>query len=162
MKKAQIKCSLSLIFTLLALGSLIFSGCSENKSNSNVDPTLTDLYSKVFSQSCISCHVPGQSAYDLNGVTIDFTSKDLAYQTLVSKTVSGTSSTGTCGSAYEVVPGSETQSYLVAVLISSYSTDNFAGISGCTPYAGHHENSYLTDEAKSALVQWVQNGANND
>ncbi|MCB0356488.1 MAG: hypothetical protein KDD40_05745, partial [Bdellovibrionales bacterium] len=59
---------------ILLLGSLVLISCSEKKDNSS-EVTFTSLYTNLFSQNCASCHVEGQQAYDIDGVTLDFSTQ---------------------------------------------------------------------------------------
>ena len=147
--------------SLSVVGVLLVANCGKSSSGPDttaVSPTLTSLYSNVFSQNCIVCHVPGGAS---NGSTLDFSSITTAYQTLLSAHVSGTSTAGACASVRIVTPSHPETSYLEAVLDASYAKANFVQ-TGCTPYAVHLQNTNLSSAELSALSAWISNGAANN
>ena len=123
--------------------------------------TFGSVYVALKSNNCTECHVPGGAA-TVAGAQLDFTTQSTAYTTLLSKSVSATSSIGTCGSAKIVTAGDVSKSYLAAVLISSYSTSNFAGVTGCTPYSAHLTDTNMSAAEKTSVTDWIKNGALNN
>lgn len=144
--------------------AVLTTSCTKDANITVVAPTYSSLYSNVFyngNTGCVSCHAPGESAYDTDNVGIDFTSSSNGYSTLVGPDVMGNTSVGTCSAVELVDPGSPTSSYLAAVLISSYNSGN-VGKSGCTPYNVHLSDQNLSTEELSALEEWITNGAQNN
>ncbi len=142
------------------LASLLLSvGCTKKKDDG---VPFTTVYTDTLSTACLECHRPGGAATQTYGVELNFTSQATAYQTLTSLNVTGSSSTGICGGIRIVTPSSVEQSYLAGVLIESYHVNNFAGVSGCTPYSLHLSDQSLTDAEQSAIVSWIQHGALNN
>lgn len=163
-KRERIRRFLFSACALVSLGSLALSGCAK-KEDEFQEGTFSSVYHNTLKGTCISCHVPGGAAYDISGVPLDFSSKETAYQTLLSKDVSGQSSSASpCGGkGIRIVnPNHPSDSYLVGVLIADYAINNFAGVSGCLPYAGHLYDTHLSTSEKSSLIKWIQGGAQND
>lgn len=145
-----------LLAVMMASGFLVSCSKDPGTSSTEVSPTFTSLYTNVFgSLTCVNCHQPGGSAYTDGVNTLDFTSSSAAYNGLLA-TVQSPSNPSQCGSVKRVLSGSPTSSYLLGTLFSDYNIDDFAGSSGCRPYA-HTIN--LGASTKNAIVQWIQNGA---
>ncbi len=149
------------IFGLVLGVLLVFSGCSK-KTDSPAVGTFGYVYQNTLKTACIECHVPSGAAYASHGVQLDFSTQDTAYSTLLAKNVTGSSSTGTCSGIRIVSPSTPASSYLAGVLISSYHISNFAGVSGCTPYANHLSDQNLSAEEQTSLIEWIQGGALNN
>lgn len=155
-------------FARLALMAAFVTGvvrCSSKKSDgscsSSVPATMTGLYTSVFSQACINCHVPSKSAALAGNSNVDFSSQSAAYSTLVGTFVTGTTGSTTCSSVRLVNGSDPSTSYLAAVLLPQYNHTNFAGTS-CTPYTEHLQSMNLCDSEKNALIAWIQSGAPNN
>jgi hypothetical protein len=141
-------------FGMVAIGTLVLANCTKP---SDTTTQFTAVYQALSSNNCISCHTPsGAAAASL--VQLDFTTEALAYSTLTTKTVSGTSSSGICGGVPIVVAGNSANSYLAAVLIASYAHSNFYK-SGCTPYSGHLSDTNISATEQQTILNWIQNGA---
>jgi hypothetical protein len=140
--------------------ALLLSACG--KSTESTSGTFTQVYTNTLSRACIECHKPGTAATDQDGVTLNFSTQATAFSTLLESTVRGASSTGTCGSVKIVTAGSVENSYLAGVLFTDYHKDNFAGVSGCTPYAVHLQNQNLSASEKTTILDWIRNGALNN
>jgi hypothetical protein len=171
------------LFPFLILGALISSslvGCSrwpssalrESTSPADFpvstsgpqaldDGTFTNVYQNTLKTACIQCHVPGGAPTN-DGVKLDFTDQNTAYQTLMGSNVSGQISVGSCGGIKIVNPGNPASSYLAGVLFSEYNTDNFAGVSTCKPYTAHLTDQNLSADEKTAIISWIQSGAPNN
>ncbi len=139
---------------------LAVTGCSQLQS----DSTFTAIYKNTIegSAECISCHSPTGSATALDGVQLDFSTQSQAYLTLTSKKVNGATARGTCGSVSIVSSGSPESSYLMGILFSDYGTNDFAGVSGCLPVTTHYSILNLTSSEKTAISQWISEGALNN
>lgn len=152
-----------IVCSLIALSfTLVINGCSSDNSSSDTTPTFSGLYSNVFSQDCMDCHSPGGQA-QVDGIPLDFSTKTLAYQTLTESSVSG-SNAGDCGGVTIIGDSAET-SYILGVHSESYRQNDFAGVVGCTPYAGHIEDSNISsliDPYLNDLVSWINAGALNN
>ena len=153
---------------LLSLSTaLLLHGCGSKDSSSTTaaSGTFTNVYTTVLSTACIECHKPTGAATLQDNVKIDFSTQALAYSTLVtgSPTVHGASSVGTCANAKLVTPSTVATSYLAGTLFSTYDVNNFAQISGCTPYAGHLAMTLgITTDQQTSITTWIQNGAQNN
>jgi len=134
------------------------SACSELTLGT---PSFSEVYSTLESAGCADCHSPGASGF-LAGAQIDLSTQAQAYFTLTTKTVTGTTSIGSCSGVSIVSAGAPERSYLAAVLIPSFQTDDFADVSGCTPLNTHTEEQYLTSSQQSKVEKWIAGGANND
>lgn len=158
LKKICFSCITFVVFFMIAA---ILSSCGNNTANdaTTTSGSFSSIYTTTISTACINCHVTGGSS---NGSQLDFSSKALAYSTLTTKHVTGGSSVGTCGSASIVLAGSPSTSYLAAVLVSGYSSSNFAGISGCQPYSTHLIDQNLSTAEKNSIIAWIQGGALNN
>ncbi len=156
-----------LLFVTATLSfSFLLVDCGGSNSNTTqsavvVTASFASIYSGILSQSCAQCHVPGAPAHDLNGVVLNFSSASAAYSTLKSSNVSGMSSTGTCGGIH-IIGSDSSHSYLAGVLFADYNTNNFAGVSGCQPYANHISDQHITSAQEAAIVQWINAGAPNN
>lgn len=146
----------------LVVAGLILAlwSCSEDTKPNSTDTTkFTSIYTNIIRfHNCHSCHAPGGSAYDTDGVQLNFSTEDLAHSTLTTKFVTGNTSVGTCG-AVRIVNTSPQTSFLAGVLFSEYNTANFAGVTGCTPYSVHLSDQNLSTSEKDAIVTWINNGA---
>ena len=134
-------------------------GCGHGDSSEPTPGTFTYIYSKTLRTACVECHVSGGAQ---NGVNFDFSTQALAYQSFSGSTAQGSSSIGTCGGIKNVNPGSAATSYLLGVINAAYHTNNFAGVGGCTPYAGHLSDQHLTSAEQDSIVTWITNGALNN
>lgn len=152
--------AIALAVALPAALGLLLNGCS--KSEGPKSGTFGNVYANTLSTTCRSCHQPGGTAYASYNVLLDFSSQNNAYSTLLNRTVSGSSSVGTCGGIRIVSPSAPTSSYLAAVTVSSYSTSNFAGVSGCTPLNSHLTAYPLSSSEQTSLIAWINAGAPND
>lgn len=122
--------------------------------------TFSNVYSNTL-KSCAQCH-DGTDASVENG-TVDFSSQALAYETLLAGTVSGITAAGTCAGVKLVDAGSPSTSYLLAVLFADYASGTgFAGDGDCVPYATHLEDQNVSASEKASMVQWIQDGAQNN
>lgn len=140
----------------------ILSGCGQLATPTATSGTFTSIYTSTLSKTtCVSCHEPGGSGY-ANGVTLDFSTQALAYQTLTSATVSNPSEKTNCSGVKIVYPSNASKSYLAAVLFSDYNANNFAGVSGCQPYTVHLQNLSLSADEKTSILNWINNGALNN
>jgi hypothetical protein len=145
----------------LAVAGLILAlwSCSESKTT---DPNkFSSIYPNIIRfHNCHSCHAPGGQVYDnpTDPVELNFSTEDLAYSTLTSKTVAGPTSKGTCG-GIKIVNTTPQTSFLAGVLFSDYNAANFGGVSGCTPYSVHLSDQNLSTSERDAIVTWINNGA---
>lgn len=145
---------------LILLSSLLYQGCGNKSSTDNaVSATYSSLYSNVFSQSCVQCHQPGGSA-EGNGAEVDFSSQSRGYSSLTTGTVKGVEAGSNCSGINIVSEGSATTSYMVGLLVSSENGRVYG--SNCTAIRTHIEANYLSSEAANALIQWVNEGAQNN
>jgi hypothetical protein len=146
-------------FISFCLILVICFSCS-NDDTTTSDSRFTTLYNDLFSPDCKNCHKPGADAYANFGVTLDFSTQDTAHSTLTSLKVQATNADPDCNGAVDlVVTGVPEKSYLAAVLISSYLTDDFAGVSGCTPF--HSTTLSISSEEQSSIETWILEGATN-
>ncbi|MGK5083388.1 hypothetical protein WDW37_08775 [Bdellovibrionota bacterium FG-1] len=151
------------LFLILGLALLMMScGQVASVTPDPVTANFSSIYSHLFKTACIECHVPTGAATVAKGVQLDFTTQALAYATLTSGSVAAIDSVGKCPSVKLVVTGQVASSYLAGVLIQDYFKDNFAGVTGCTPYNVHLSDQNLTADEKTAIVSWIQNGAKDD
>ncbi len=131
---------------------LTLSGCTPNTEST----TFKTVYNDVLSQSCVTCHSPGGQGSQ-NGATLDFTDQTTSYRTIFSN-VSGASSSG-CTGFKNIVAGSPSTSYLLAVEDSSYNTTS----GSCTPITTHLNSIGVISAGKQAeIVSWVNAGALNN
>ncbi|MCB9025054.1 MAG: hypothetical protein H6625_01945 [Bdellovibrionaceae bacterium] len=149
-----------LLFVLLSVSFLLVN-CSEKNASTSATPSFTNIYNNVLSQSCVGCHAPGGDAYDNDGVLLNFSTQTTSYSSLTSLNVTGASSIGTCG-GIPIVGNTPETSYLVGVLFDDYHQNNFAGVSGCTPYSVHLSNQNLSASEKSEIINWITAGASNN
>lgn len=152
--------AIALAMALPAALGLLLNGCSQSEGPKS--GTFGNVYANTLSTTCRSCHQPGGTAYSSYNVLLDFSSQNNAYSTLLGRTVSGTSSVGTCGGIRIVSPSAPTSSYLAAVTVSSYNTSNFAGVNGCTPLNSHLTAYPLSASEQTSLIAWINAGAAND
>jgi hypothetical protein len=139
--------------SILAVTMVFLVSCSKPDDSSQ----FTAVYQTLNSNNCIGCH-SSTGAATAAGVQLDFSSQALAYATLTTKTVTGTSSSGICAGVPIIVAGNASSSYLVAVLIASAAHTNFYK-SGCTPYNGHLSDTNISPADQQAIMNWIQNGA---
>ncbi len=148
---------------LLAL-PIILTHCNPKDSlkTSNIQPSFSSIYENVLSKNCVGCHEP-QGMGTVQGAQIDFSSKAIAYQTLTSSYSSGTASnsSGQCSSVPLVSAGHPESSYMLATLFTDYHHSNF-GINGCTPHSPSAHGATVDSSEKDAIVNWIQNGAQNN
>lgn len=145
----------------LALLGFLSTACQNNKDEA-ATVTFTQVYTQTLSGTfCKNCHIPGGSAWT-NGVRLDFSTKATAFNTLMSVLPTGSSSIHTCGQVAMVSAGSPSLSYLAGVVVNSYNTPNFAGVTGCTPINDHVVSAYASPAEQTAILTWIQNGAKND
>jgi hypothetical protein len=135
--------------------------CGKTPTSTPASGTFGSVYSTFNSAGCAECHAPSVSASAAHGSSLDLSSQSAAYSTLVGTKVTATDSTSTCGNVSLVVAGNPSQSYLAAVLFSSYNTANFVE-SGCTPYNAHLSDQHLTSDEQTSIISWIQNGAQNN
>lgn len=146
------------IAPLVAVGFiLVVIRCSKS---STTPGTFTDVYTNSLS-TCTQCHVSTITAAQ-DGAALDFSTQTNAYNSLMNHVVSGSVAKGTCGSVELVVPSTPANSYLLAVLFTDYNTNFASHNSGCTPYAAHLQDQHLSSAEESSMVQWIQNGAQNN
>lgn len=124
--------------------------------------TFQDVYTNTFKKSCMECHVPTGSATVDYHAKLDFSTSDLAYQTLTTSTVSGITSSTICAGVKIVAANDPTNSYLMGVLFRDYYKTDFGGKSGCTPNNVHLESINVTDTEKSSIQTWINAGALNN
>ncbi len=161
-KTATLRQALSWTLPTLVLASatLLLTNCSKTADTSQPG-TFTSVYNQVLNQStCVSCHSAG-GAGPQAGTSLDFTSKDSAYNTLTTKYASGLAAGNACGSVRIIAAGNPQNSYFMGTLFSDYRRNNFAGATGCMP-ADHTQTVNLTADEKSSITQWIQNGAQNN
>ncbi len=148
----------ALLTTLCIGATLALSNCGKKDETST---TFATVYTETLSTSCVACHdTPGSGAQ--NGAGLNFSSQALAYSTLTAGNVTATTSVGTCGSVRLVVASSPSTSYLLGTIIQGYSSSSFAGVTNCTPYAGHFSSLNLSSTQQNNLVSWIQGGAQNN
>ena len=157
----RIKDLFSLFLALFMAIILVNCGGDKDESTDDtVQPTFSSLYNKVFVSACVSCHAPGESAYDTDGVIIDFRTAAQAYTDLTTRSSTGPGS-GVCnGTAY--IAADAADSYLAAVVVEDVATSFNVG--GCTtPLATHYNGLTSLSAAEiNALSQWINNGAQNN
>lgn len=153
---------LSLALLLLAAPFLLTQCGKITTTTTPTSGTFASVYSILLSNNCNECHIPTGAATTNNHVTLNFTSATTAYTTLTQNSVTGASSTGTCGTVKIVSAGSLSKSYLIGVLVQSYNISNFAGVTGCTPYSTHLQDTHLSSSDQTSLTTWIQNGALNN
>ncbi|MBF0314051.1 MAG: hypothetical protein HQK50_03305 [Oligoflexia bacterium] len=152
------KLSLVLLFVSMATLFLTLSGCGEKGPNTAGSSRFTGLYENTIKPNCASCHVPSGEVYREGKVLLDFSTKSSAYNTLTSKLSVSPSAQYCEGIAY-VTAGDPNSSYLAAILIESYSSVNFAGKVNCVPYNIHLMDQQLSEEEKSNIIAWINEGA---
>ncbi len=110
------------------------------------------------------CHIPTGAATVNSGVRVDFTSQVTAYTTLTgTSSVQGAVSKGNCSTVKLGVASSPSTSYLTGALFSDYTKNNFAGVTGCTPYYSAHVSSFnISDSQESSITSWMKSGALNN
>ena len=154
-----------IILYFAAIILLILPSCDSNKTTSNKDiqNTFSSIYINVLSKNCVACHEPQGSATLNSQTTIDFSSKNLSYQSLVNGTSVGFSAniSGQCNNVPLVSPHTPNDSYLLATLSSNYNHSNFYK-NGCSPYSPNAHAATISSDEFSALVSWIQNGALNN
>lgn len=149
---------------ILQISLLLFwAGCSskdDSKTSSTSESKFSQLYKSLFGNySCKQCHIPGGQAYDIQASELNFSSKELAYSTLMNKSALSTSASFCEGISY-VHPGNPQLSYLVPVLIEEYNHLDFAGKENCQPLTTHNDFNNVTAVEKKLLLEWIQEGAN--
>lgn len=142
----------------------LLTRCGQQSTTTTVSGTFTDVYTNTLSTDCVSCHNPTNGAATLdNNTTIDFSSQSQAYTTLTAGVVAGMVKAPTCGGLQLVVASNPTNSYVLATMFSTYNTANFAGKNGCTPYNhANYGNFNLSAAEQTSIVNWIQNGAQNN
>jgi hypothetical protein len=139
---------------------ILLSGCGK-ESTTPAAGTFGNVYTVTLRTACANCHAPG-GLPTTQGCTLDFSSQAQAYSTLTGGTVAGSGEPTACLGLKYVVAGDPSSSYLVGVLNSTYHVNNFAGHSGCLPYATHLQDQNLTADEQSSIVSWIQGGAQNN
>jgi hypothetical protein len=148
----------------LLLSFLVF-GCSDNNK---VEPTLTSLWDNEFNGCGVICHSPNAS--DGTELGPDLTTKDNFYNNLVGKNVFNdypnwaSRRVGNCDNVNFITPGNADQSTLTSTLIESYSV-SLADSQMCdTTFSVHADiGNDISDKAtQDALVEWINNGAQNN
>jgi hypothetical protein len=122
--------------------------------------TFTDIYNGILQPNCASCHNPTDGTANQNGVTLDFSSQPAAFQTLTQNTVTAGDFRDNCSGVKIVVAQDVPDSYLMAVLWSSYTKTGFVN-PNCTPYAGHQDNLGLSADDQNEIITWINAGAPN-
>ncbi len=141
---------------------LIFTRCGSSPDPEPASGTFSNVYKTFQKKGCTECHTPGGAGFTA-GSQLNLSSQATAYTSLTTLNVTATASVGTCGTVKLVSSGQPNQSYLTAVLLDSYNTSNFGGVTGCSPFNGHLTSSYTySDAEKTSLVDWITNGAKND
>jgi hypothetical protein len=154
---AKVVTRVALLATLSVGTATLLSNCG--KKDESTSATFSTVYTETLSTACIVCHeVPGSGTQ--NGASLNFSSKALAYSTLTTGNVTATDAVGACGTVKLVTASSPSTSYLLGTIIESYRSDNFAGVTNCTP--NRHETLNLSSTQQSNLVSWVQGGAQNN
>lgn len=147
--------------TLLSAILMFASGCGDQSSNTSITSNFSSIYSNLLSTDCMSCHVPGGVATS-DGANFDLSTEDTAYSTLTSNTFGGTSSSG-CGTVSLVDAGSASTSGLMAILFDDITnSDGGFVLISCTPYSVHHSDQNISDEERTAITDWINNGAADD
>lgn len=144
----------SVVMALAAAATLVMSGCAKTAEESTAT-TFTEVYNASFSVTCVNCHTPGGSS----NTTLDFSSADTAYATLVGVAVSGPSSISTCGGVKRVAAGDATNSYLMGMLFTQDNRNNFGGSTNCQPPTNHRNFSNLSDAERTSIAAWINAGA---
>ena len=146
----------------LLLSFMVF-GCGDSNK---VEPTLTSLWDNELKDCGLNCHSPDASDGTENGP--DLTTKDNFYNNLVGKNVINDYPSwvrgGNCDSVNFITAGNANQSTVTASLIQSYS-DNLGAAENCVTSFNEHvdKNVSITDQAtQDALVEWINNGAQNN
>ncbi len=150
---------------LLALAaSLLLTRCGSEKDNNTdtLEPTFSSIYTNVLVSNCASCHVPGEAAYDTNGVLIDLTSKTTAYNTISSGVVTATTADANCDGDDYITAGNANASYFAAVVDTGINPTFNAN--GCTAPTNTHVNGLtsLTADEEDAIASWINQGAANN
>lgn len=153
-----------ILLSVFTAGLLVLSSCGPQPETSTTPAsgTFGSVYASFRSNNCIDCHSPGGAAYANNGVQLDFSTQANAYTTLIAKNVTGATSASICAGVKIVASANPSNSYLEAVLNQSYYRTNFAGVSGCTPYNVHLQDTHLTTSELTSLTSWIQSGAANN
>ncbi len=153
-----------LAMSCLSIAALV--GCGSSSSNTDttaIPQTFTGVYTNVFSTACVQCHTGASGSADTSpySSTLDFTNATNAYNTLVGTgvpvQVMGTASSG-CHASDIVAPGNPSASYLAAVLFADYK----ASWTACSPYAAHLQDQNLSAAEETAIIGWIQAGAQNN
>ncbi|MBF0362827.1 MAG: hypothetical protein HQK49_17545 [Oligoflexia bacterium] len=145
-----------ILFISIVCFFFVIVSCSDKKEPP--ESRFTTLYNGTFKPNCLSCHAPGNDVYDNSGVKLDFTTKELAYSTLTTKN-SASPSNQYCRDIPYASARDVNNSYLLAVLISTYNTTNYASKVNCVPYNVHLLDQNLSQTEKDSIVAWINEGA---
>ena len=129
--------------------------------------TFTSVYEDYF-DGCANCHAPGApgATSDIEK-TLDFSSRDSAYDSIMSTASGLVGNQEACNGVSFVVPGNSSSSLIVAVVdedirqgfdLSSNPDCNVDSISDMTVKMGFQPDSSFLNNLKS----WVDKGALND
>ena len=146
---------------VLALTIIAFAiGCQKKEDEGT---TFSTIYAQTLGKTsgCANCHAPGGSGTN-QGAQLDFSTQALAYSTLTSKKVTGSSKSSTCGTVNIVTAGSPSNSYLAGAVVGSHNVNNFAGVSDCQPITDHINGNYASASEQEAIISWIQSGAKNN
>lgn len=176
MKRLNVFSAITTPFFLSALVfvAALYQGCGQGPTeqdqsaemlapmSTQLTPTYSSLYANIFSQVCTQCHYPGGSAM-LDGVEVDFSSAATGFTTLTGGTVKGIQGGPGCSGIRLVKAGAHTESYAIGLLVESESGRDYnPGPEVCIPPVFHVEGGFLSLEGAQALIQWVNEGAQNN
>jgi hypothetical protein len=152
----------------LLLSTFMF-GCGGGGSDGqSVEPTFTSLWDHLFSGCGVNCHGPDSS--DGTQFGPDLTSMNTFLDHTVKLNVNNnfpdwaSVKTGDCNDVNFITPSNADQSTVAASLILSISDKLAASDSCVTSFNLHEVNRVtITDKAvENALVNWINNGAQNN
>lgn len=144
--------------------------CSDSGDGGSpsVEPTLTSLWDNLLTGCGVNCHSP--NAADGSELGPDMSTKANFYANVVGKSVTNdypnwaALKTGDCNNVNFIMPGNANESTLAAALILSIS-DSLAAAQSCTTAYNYHDvnsQAISDDELKNALINWINNGAQNN
>lgn len=146
---------------------LTLVGCSTTDEETKIEPKFSSLWDNKFSSCGVVCHTPSDVA---NGTADgpDLTTMAKFYANVVNKSVSDDYAawiavrTSTCNDQKIVEPSNANNSTLAASLIES--VHNTLKTTCTSAYNYHASNkATITDQALAdALVEWINNGAQNN
>lgn len=163
-----------ILWSSLVVTTIFVVACGQipgsNQAGQTTDPaakSFGSVYAVITNTArCKDCHTPPDGSGVTAGAKIDFSTKEKAYTSLTTLSLSG----GTSGTACTLVAivdstGVVTKSGLAAVLFSEYNsttTVSFGGRSACKPYTGHHSDLALSATDKTNIIGWIEAKAPNN